>query len=108
MSLQSTIKDKNDEETDSVPFLQRTFFKTQEDVAIALNEVVDAYWNMDMKDDELLGYLELVLQRNDNKIFSEYGEFTATLQQRCGKRRLELIRKCFNTIRKGGVANGCD
>jgi uncharacterized protein (TIGR04540 family) len=108
MELQSTRKDKNDEEADSITFLQRTFFRTQEDVAGALNEVVDAYWNMDIKDDELLGYLELVLQRNDNKIFGEHGEFTSTLQQRCGKRRLELIRKCFNTIRKGGVTNGCD
>lgn len=76
----------------------KRFYKTQRELAVSLNEIVDAYWNNKINEDTLIQNLQDVYINNPSKMLKE-GEFTKVLQQQSGKRRLEVIER----IIKGGA-----
>lgn len=81
-----------------VVFLQvKLFYKTQRDLATALNEMVDAYWNNELNDETFIQSIQEVYINNPNKIVKE-GDFTKVLKQVCGKRRLEVIDRIIKRI----------
>ncbi|WP_337020250.1 TIGR04540 family protein [Oceanobacillus massiliensis] len=78
-------------------FLQvKLFYKTQRELAVSLNGIVDAYWNDELNEDTLIKSVQDVYINNPNKMFKE-GEFTTVLKQQCGKRRLEVIERIIKS-----------
>jgi uncharacterized protein (TIGR04540 family) len=69
----------------------KLFYKTQRELATALNNIVDAYWEDSLSEDELLRNVLEIYTNNPKKIFKNNG-FTSILKQQCGKRRLEVIK----------------
>lgn len=76
----------------------KLFYKTQRELAVSLNGIIDAYWNNELNEDALIQSVHDVYINNPSKILKA-GDFTKVLQQQCGKRRLEIIDR----IIKGGV-----
>jgi uncharacterized protein (TIGR04540 family) len=68
----------------------RIFYKNQVEVAKALNDLIDKYWNNEIKENILLEGITKIISNNENKIMKN-GTYTTIIQQRCGKRRLEII-----------------
>lgn len=80
-------------------FLQvKLFYKTQRELAFALNGLVDAYWNDELNEETLIKSVHDVYINNPGKVIKEE-DFTTVLKQQCGKRRLEVIER----IIKGGA-----
>ncbi|MEQ2529580.1 TIGR04540 family protein [Bacillaceae bacterium CLA-AA-H227] len=78
-------------------FLQfKLFYKTQRELALSLNGIVDAYWNNELNEDTLFRSVNEVYINNPNKILKD-GAFTTVLKQQCGKRRLEVIERIINS-----------
>lgn len=69
-----------------------TYFKSQRDLAEALNKYIDDYWAMKISEPDLIDYLKQVYENNKDKILRE-NEITSVVKQRLGKKRLELIIK---------------
>jgi uncharacterized protein (TIGR04540 family) len=79
-----------------VVFLQvKLFYKTQRELAVSLNGIVDAYWNNELNEETLIKSVHDLYINNPNKVLKD-GEFTTVLRQQCGKRRLEVIDKIIN------------
>ncbi len=76
----------------------KLFYKTQRELAVSLNGIVDSYWNNELNEDTLIKRVNEVYINNPSKMLKE-GDFTTVLRQQCGKRRLEVIER----IIKGGV-----
>lgn len=76
----------------------KLFYKTQRELAIALNGLVDAYWNDELNEEMLIKSVHDVYINNPGKVLKEE-DFTTVLKQQCGKRRLEVIER----IIKGGA-----
>ncbi len=74
----------------------KLFYKTQRELAVSLNGIVDAYWNDELNEDTLIKSVQDVYINNPNKMFKE-GEFTTVLKQQCGKRRLEVIERIIKS-----------
>lgn len=70
----------------------RLFYRTQRDLATALNQLVDAYWQEEIKEDELIEGVKSMYEYNQEKLIKD-NEFTKVIQQQSGKRRLALIGK---------------
>jgi len=77
----------------------KTFYKTQRDLAAALNFIVDTYWNNQINEDELFKKISDLYINNSNKV-TKGDDFTTVLKQQCGKRRLEVIEKVL-------ISSGC-
>lgn len=78
-------------------FLQvKLFYKTQRELAVSLNGIVDAYWNNELDEEMLMKNVHDVYINNPNKMLKE-GEFTTVLKQQCGKRRLEVIERILKS-----------
>lgn len=74
----------------------KLFYKTQRDLAVSLNGIVDAYWKNELDEGTLIKSVRDVYINNPNKILKA-GEFTTVLKQQCGKRRLEVIEKILKS-----------
>lgn len=70
----------------------KRFYRTQRDLAKAINEVVDAYWQEAITEEELISDVHSMYLNNSDKLMKD-GGFTKIVQQQCGKRRLLLIEK---------------
>lgn len=70
----------------------KLFYKTQRELATALNEIIDAYWNNDVSEDSLKKNISNMYINNPNKILKQ-DQFTTILKQQCGKRRLEVVER---------------
>lgn len=72
-------------------FLQvKLFYKTQRELAVSLNAIVDAYWNNELNEESLINSICDMYKNNPNKVLKD-GDFTTVLKQQCGRRRLEVI-----------------
>ncbi|MGG5802450.1 TIGR04540 family protein [Bacillus mycoides] len=79
-------------------FLQvKLFYKTQRELAVSLNGIVDAYWNNELGEEILIKSVHEVYINNSNKMLKD-GGFTTVLKQQCGKRRLEVIGRILQSI----------
>jgi uncharacterized protein (TIGR04540 family) len=70
----------------------RLFYRTQRDLATALNQLVDAYWQEDIREDELIEGIKSIYEHNQEKLIKN-NEFTKVVQQQSGKRRLAVVGK---------------
>ncbi|MBA4538493.1 TIGR04540 family protein [Bacillus aquiflavi] len=70
----------------------RLFYRTQRDLATALNQLVDAYWQEEIKEDELIDGIKSMYEHNQEKLIKN-NEFTKVIQQQSGKRRLAVVGK---------------
>lgn len=70
----------------------KRFYRTQRDLAKAINELVDAYWQEAVTEEELISDVHSMFLNNSDMLMKD-GVFTKIVQQQCGKRRLTLIKK---------------
>ncbi|WP_337194217.1 TIGR04540 family protein [Paenibacillus sp. OT2-17] len=70
----------------------KLFYKTQRELATAINEIVDAYWDDNVSEDLLKKNIVNMYINNPLKILKK-AEFTTILKQQCGKRRLEVVER---------------
>lgn len=68
----------------------KIFYKNQVEVAKAMNDLIDKYWKDEIKENILFQGISKIISNNENKIIKN-GTYTTIIQQRCGKRRLEII-----------------
>lgn len=68
----------------------KKFYRTQRDVATALNEIIDAYWVDKLTDEELEENIIIIYKNNQRKIIKN-DDFTTILKQQCGKNRLTVV-----------------
>lgn len=69
-----------------------TYYKNQKDIGIALNFIVDNYWNTKITEQEMTTKINSILSNNKEKIFLK-DKYTKAIIHKCGKKRLELINK---------------
>lgn len=70
----------------------KLFYRTQRDLAKAINDLFDAYWLDTITEEELILGVKSMYLNNQDKLMKD-GVFTKVIQQQCGKRRLLLIMK---------------
>lgn len=71
------------------------FYRTQRDVAVAINQLVDAYWEEKIIEQKLIEGIKDIHKNNYEKLVKE-NEFTKVVQQQCGKRRLVIVDRILN------------
>ncbi|WP_061859501.1 TIGR04540 family protein [Priestia megaterium] len=77
----------------------KLFYKTQRELAMALNIVIDAYWENEINEEILINKVNETYKNNRSKMIK--GEdFTTVLKQQCGKRRLEVITNILKSNTK--------
>ena len=70
----------------------KMFYRTQRDLAVALNILIDAYWNEEIVEKELIENVNEIYRTNQEKLMKN-NNFTKVVQQHCGKRRLSVVEK---------------
>lgn len=80
----------------------KRFYRTQRDLAKAINEVVDAYWQESLTEEELISDVHSMYLNNSEKLIKN-GVFTKIVQQQCGKRRLLLVMKIMEINELNGI-----
>jgi uncharacterized protein (TIGR04540 family) len=75
----------------------KLFYKTQRELAISLNTIIDAYWDNKIQEDVFIKSVSDIYINNPTKLLKE-GSFTTVLKQQCGKRRLEVVEKILNNF----------
>ncbi|WP_234396944.1 TIGR04540 family protein [Bacillus massiliglaciei] len=70
----------------------KLFYKTQRELAVAFNEIIDAYWDNTLNENELISKINGIYMNNKSKVIRS-NEFTTVLRQQCGKRRLEVVER---------------
>jgi uncharacterized protein (TIGR04540 family) len=70
----------------------KLFYRTQRDLAIALNLLVDAYWEEEIKEQDLIEGVKEMHKNNQDKLMKN-NQFTKVVQQQCGKRRLVVVKR---------------
>lgn len=73
----------------------RLFYRTQRDLATALNHIVDAYWSEEIKEDELIEGIKSMYLNNQDKLMKN-NQFTTVIHQQCGKRRLTIVGRILD------------
>ncbi|ALS78619.1 glycosyl transferase [Planococcus kocurii] len=73
----------------------KMFYRTQRDLATALNQLVDAYWKEEITEHKLIIGLKDIYKNNHEKLLKN-NDFTKVIQQQCGKRRLIIVRKVLD------------
>jgi uncharacterized protein (TIGR04540 family) len=73
----------------------KLFYKTQRELASALNSIIDAYWENQIDEKILIKEVEDIYKNNPNKVLKK-GDFTTILKQQCGKRRLEIVDRILD------------
>ncbi|CAM3073897.1 TIGR04540 family protein [Paenibacillus sediminis] len=68
------------------------FYKSQDEVAKAINQIIDAYWLNELSEDNMIETIKALLQNNHSKIFKD-NDYTSVIKQKCGKRRLEVVTR---------------
>ncbi|WAG63076.1 TIGR04540 family protein [Clostridium estertheticum] len=74
-----------------------TYYKNQNDLGIALNFIIDNYWNNNITEKEMIEKINLIIQNNKEKILTKEGYLTVMVHK-CGKKRLELISKILKEV----------
>lgn len=73
----------------------KLFQKTQRDLASAVNQTIDSYWSNETSEQQMIETIKALYENNPTK-FLKNQSFTTIIQQQCGKRRLEIIKKILN------------
>lgn len=70
----------------------KMFYRTQRDVAAAVNQLVDAYWEEKIIEQKLIDSIKDIHRNNQEKLMKN-NDFTKVVQQQCGKRRLVIVER---------------
>ncbi|WKA56984.1 TIGR04540 family protein [Planococcus shenhongbingii] len=70
----------------------KMFYRTQRDVAAAVNQLVDAYWDEKIIEQKLIDSIKDIHKNNQEKLMKN-NDFTKVVQQQCGKRRLVIVER---------------
>ncbi|WP_249727152.1 TIGR04540 family protein [Bacillus paralicheniformis] len=70
----------------------KLFYRTQRDLAIDLNKLIDSYWQNNILENELIEGIKNLYENNQEKLIKN-NQFTKVVQQQCGKRRLAVVEK---------------
>jgi uncharacterized protein (TIGR04540 family) len=70
----------------------KMFYRTQREMAAAINQLVDAYWQDEIKEQGLIQGVKNIYENNQDKLIKN-NQFTKVVQQQCGKRRLAIIER---------------
>ena len=73
----------------------KLFYKTQRELALSLNSLVDAYWQDQVDEEVLFKDVQDIYTNNQEKVLKN-GEFTTVLRQQCGKRRLVVVERILH------------
>lgn len=73
----------------------KLFYRTQRELAVALNELIDGYFDEAIDEPVLIKGVTDMYENNRNKLIKD-GEFTTVVQQQCGKRRLEIVERILS------------
>lgn len=73
----------------------KLFYRTQRDLASAVNQIIDDHWNDKISEQQMIKYIKALYEKNPNKFVKE-NRFTTIIQQQCGKRRLEIVKRILN------------
>lgn len=76
----------------------KTFYKNQLDVAEAINKIIDSYWDDSTNEKNMIEQLNKIIKNNYSKIIKN-NAYTKIIQQRCGKKRIEILSEVINEIR---------
>lgn len=69
-----------------------TYFKSQKDLALALIQLIDNYWNNELNEENLISKINELSAKNMEKLIID-GEYSSVVKQRLGLRRIELLSK---------------
>lgn len=70
----------------------KTFYRTQREIAIAINSLIDSYWNNELEEEVLIENIRHLYINNPSKILKN-NDFTTIMKQQTGKRRLSVLAK---------------
>ncbi|QPK89537.1 TIGR04540 family protein [Bacillus velezensis] len=73
----------------------KLFYRTQRDLAVDLNKIIDSYWREEIKESELIDGIKNLYENNREKLIKD-NQFTKVVQQQCGKRRLAVVGKVLD------------
>lgn len=73
----------------------KLFYKTQRELASALNSIIDDYWRDYINEETLIKNVIEIYTNNPQKVIKQ-DDFTTILKQQCGKRRLEIVQKILD------------
>ncbi|MFJ7371249.1 TIGR04540 family protein [Lysinibacillus sp. NPDC098008] len=80
----------------------KRFYRTQRELAVALNQLIDSYWADQLKEDELDAYVKKLYENNNDKLLKN-NEYTKVVIQQCGKRRLAIVSKILDISRENSI-----
>ena len=72
-----------------------TYYKNQKELANALKTIIDAYWNNEFPESEMIQKVNEIVSKNVEKISDKNG-YLSVIKQRLGIKRLELLDKILN------------
>ncbi|WP_232336771.1 TIGR04540 family protein [Planococcus lenghuensis] len=70
----------------------KLFYRTQRDLAIALNQLIDSYFEEEIPERKLIENIVTIHENNKHKLVKNH-QFTTVIQQHCGKRRLAVVER---------------
>ncbi|WP_413466647.1 TIGR04540 family protein [Mesobacillus subterraneus] len=70
----------------------KLFQKTQRDMASVINQLIDSYWEDEISEQILFDKVNALHTNNPDKLVKGK-RFTTVIQQQCGKRRLEIVKR---------------
>jgi uncharacterized protein (TIGR04540 family) len=74
------------------PLEVKLFQKTQRDMASVINQLIDSYWKDEISEQNLFDKVNALHTNNPDKLIKR-NRFTTVIQQQCGKRRLEIVKR---------------
>ncbi|WP_017471516.1 TIGR04540 family protein [Amphibacillus jilinensis] len=78
----------------------KLFQRTQRDLAITINFVIDEYWKDEINEQEMINLTKKLYELNRTKMVKD-GAYTTIIRQQCGKKRLEVV-SCILQLNKKG------
>lgn len=80
----------------------KRFYRTQRELAIALNQLVDSYWENEINEDELMESIKIIYKNNNDKLLKD-NDYTKVVLQQCGKRRLSIVSKILDISKDNSI-----
>lgn len=80
----------------------KRFYRTQRELAIALNQLIDSYWENEINEDELMESIKVIYENNNDKLLKD-NDYTKVVLQQCGKRRLSIVSKILDISRGNSI-----
>lgn len=80
----------------------KRFYRTQRELAIALNQLIDSYWENEINEDELMESIKVIYENNNDKLLKD-NDYTKVVLQQCGKRRLSVVSKILDISKDNSI-----